>query len=231
MGKLVLECVERKLKLKKLAAAVYTTLLQTANIKAEIVYADSENMQNLNRSTRGVDKVTDVLSYPSLEGIRGIRLDPKECRTEMDGKYIFIGSVVLCEEKIREQAKEYGHSEREERDYLIVHGLMHLFGYDHETESDRELMRRKEKQALLIYGKKERDREHKEIYSARVAENDKASKFYRKEQEKKRKEKLAAERKEEKERIKAEKAAEKEKRAKEAELIVPEEEKKGNGKE
>ena len=225
MGKLVLECVERKLKLKKLAAAVYTTLLQTANIKAEIVYSDSENMQSLNRSTRGVDKVTDVLSYPSLEGIRGIRLDPKECRTEMDGKYIFIGSVVLCEEKIREQAKEYGHSEREERDYLIVHGLMHLFGYDHETEGDRKLMRQKEKQALLILGKKERDREQKEIRGARIAESDKAAGFYRKEQEKKRKENLAAERKKEKDRIKAEKAAEKEKRAKEAELVVPEEEK------
>ena len=152
MGKLVLECVEKRLNAKKLAAAVYTTLLQTAKIKAEIVFADSENMQNLNRSTRGVDKVTDVLSYPSLSGIRGIKLNPKECRTEMDGKYIFIGSVVLCEEKIREQAKEYGHSEKEERDYLIIHGLMHLFGYDHLKRNDKKQMREREKAALHILG-------------------------------------------------------------------------------
>ena len=140
MGKLVLECVEKKIKVKKLAAAVYTTLLQTANIKAEIVFTDSENMQNLNRSTRGVDKVTDVLSYPSLDGIRGVRLEPKNCRTEMDGRYIFIGSIVLCEEKIREQAKEYGHSLKREFAFLVCHSILHLLGFDHMEDDDREEM-------------------------------------------------------------------------------------------
>ena len=230
MGKLVLECVEKKIKVKKLAAAVYTTLLQTANIKAEIVFTDSENMQNLNRSTRGVDKVTDVLSYPSLDGIRGVRLEPKNCRTEMDGRYIFIGSIVLCEEKIREQAKEYGHSELEERNYLIIHGLMHLFGYDHETEEDKALMRKKEKQALLILSQKKRAEEQKIISAASAAENKKASKTYRKEQLKEKKEKLAAQKKKEKEIIKAEKEALKAKKIKERELIVSEEKKNGKKK-
>ena len=63
----------------------------------------------------------------------------------MDRNYIFIGSVVLCEEKIKEQAIEFGHGEEVERTYLIIHGLLHLFGYDHETEEDKKEMRDKEK--------------------------------------------------------------------------------------
>ena len=56
----------------------------------------------------------------------------------------------MCEEKIRAQAKEYGHSEEEEREFLIVHGLLHLFGYDHMTEQDKKEMREKEKEIRFI---------------------------------------------------------------------------------
>ena len=150
MGKLVIESIEKKLNLKKIAKAVYVTLGQKAKIKAELVFAKEEEIQNLNASTRGVDKVTDVLSYPTLDGIRGTILNPKNCVTEMDRNYIFIGSVVLCEEKIKEQAIEFGHGEEVERTYLIIHGLLHLFGYDHETEEDKKEMRDKEK-AILAY--------------------------------------------------------------------------------
>lgn len=158
MGKLVLECLEKKLKLKKLSEAVYNTLNQKENIKAEIVFSNSEDMQALNKTTRGVDSVTDILSYPSLDGILGEVLEKNKCRTVMDGKYIFIGSIVLCEDKILEQAKELGHSFTEERDYLIIHGLMHLFGYDHMKEEDKKLMREMEKKAFFAYcGKEEND--------------------------------------------------------------------------
>ena len=150
MGKLVIESIEKKLNLKKIAKAVYVTLGQKAKIKAELVFAQEEEIQNLNASTRGVDKVTDVLSYPTLDGIRGSILNPKNCVTEMDRNYIFIVSVVLCEEKIKEQAIEFGHGEEVERTYLIIHGLLHLFGYDHETEEDKKEMRDKEK-AILAY--------------------------------------------------------------------------------
>ena len=150
MGKLVIESIEKKLNLKKVAKAVYVTLGQKARIKAELVFASAEEIHNLNAETRGVDKVTDVLSYPTLEGIRGQVLRYENCVTEMDRNYIFLGSVVLCEEKIREQAIEFGHGEEVERTYLIIHGLLHLFGYDHETEEDKKEMRDKEK-AILAY--------------------------------------------------------------------------------
>ena len=150
MGKLVIESIEKKLNLRKIAKAVYVTLGQKARIKAELVFASAEEIHNLNAETRGVDKVTDVLSYPTLEGIRGQILRYENCVTEMDRNFIFLGSVVLCEEKIKEQAIEFGHGEEVERTYLIIHGLLHLFGYDHETEEDKKEMRDKEK-AILAY--------------------------------------------------------------------------------
>ncbi len=155
MGKLVIESLQKKLKLRKLAKAVYTVLGQKAKIKAELVFESEDGIQILNKRERGVDSVTDVLSFPSLDGIKGVVLKPENCFTEMDGGYIFIGSIVLCEEKIKEQAAEIGHSEEREMQYLIIHGLMHLFGYDHMTEEDKAEMREKEKEAIALLGETE----------------------------------------------------------------------------
>jgi probable rRNA maturation factor len=150
MGKLLLESLAKKVKTRKITKAVYKVLGQKAYLKAELVFQDSMGIHDLNRITRGVDSVTDVLSYPSLDGIRGKILFPEDCVTELEGKYIFIGSIVLCEEKIRSQAKEYGNTYEQEREYLIIHGLLHLMGYDHMTDEDKKEMRALEKQILSV---------------------------------------------------------------------------------
>ena len=150
MGKLKIEFFDKKIKLRKIEKAVYKVLGQVAYFKAELVFQDGESITALNRNTRNVDSITDVLSYPSLDGIRGKILHPEDCPTELEGKYIFMGSIVLCEDKIREQAKEYGHSEEEEREYLITHGLLHLFGYDHMTDEDKVEMRSLEKEIRFL---------------------------------------------------------------------------------
>ncbi len=150
MGKLKIESIDIKVKTRKLAKAVYKVLGQRAKFKAELVFYNGEDMHNLNKTTRGVDSVTDVLSYPSMEGIRGMVLDPVNCKTLMEKNHIFLGSIVLCDEKVRAQAQEFGHSEKRERDYLIVHGLLHLFDYDHITDEDKKQMRDKEKQIMAI---------------------------------------------------------------------------------
>lgn len=142
----------KKIKTKDIAAAVCKVLGQTAELKAELVFVSAERIKELNRETRGIDKVTDVLSYPSLDGIRGKVLKKKDYPTEVDGKNLFIGSIVVCEDKVKEQAEEFGHSEEKERTYLIIHGLMHLFGYDHMEENDKKQMREKEKAALALLG-------------------------------------------------------------------------------
>lgn len=154
MGKLLIENLDKKrVRTRKIAKAVYKTLGQKSKIKAELVFEDSNGIHDLNRTTRGVDSVTDVLSYPSLDGIRGKILFPEDCVTELEGKYIFLGSIVLCEEKIRAQAKEYGNTEAQEREYLIIHGLLHLFGYDHMTDQDKKEMRELEKKVLALLHK------------------------------------------------------------------------------
>ncbi len=158
MGKIKLECLDRNPKLRKVAKAVYKVLGQKSFFKVEVIFQDGEYMQYLNKTTRGKDSITDVLSYPSMEGIKGKILMPNECKTELEGKYIFLGSIVLCDQKIREQAKEYGHSEQREREYLVVHGLLHLFGYDHMEDEDKVEMRTKEKQIMkLLYPKEQEE--------------------------------------------------------------------------
>ena len=152
MGRLVLECLDRRIKAGAVAKAVYQVTGQKANLKAEIVFDNESDMRTLNFTERGLDKVTDVLSFPSMDRIKGKVLTPDVCKTEMDGRYIFIGSIVLCDEKIKAQAKEFGHSTVRERNYLIMHGLLHLLGYDHETAEDKYEMRNKEKEALALLG-------------------------------------------------------------------------------
>ena len=93
-----------------------------------------------------------MLSYPTLDGVRGKVLLKKDFPTDVDGDNLLIGSIAMCMDKIKEQALEFGHSEERERDYLIIHGLMHLFGYDHIDEKDKILMREKEKATLALLG-------------------------------------------------------------------------------
>ncbi len=155
MGKLVIEQIDSKVKVNKIAKAVYTSLNQKENLMAELIFIDAEKMRSLNRDTRGADKVTDVLSYPTMDGIKGEILDKKNHPFETEGKVLMLGSIVLCKERIEEQAKELEHSYEDETTYLIVHGLMHLFGYDHMEENDKKEMREKEKSALLLLGKKD----------------------------------------------------------------------------
>lgn len=118
-------------------------------ISAEIVFVDGEEIKRLNRETRGVDAVTDVLSYPSFDDIRGVTLKKADFSADLDEDgNIFIGSIAICTSRAREQAEEYGHSYDRELYYLATHGLFHLLGYDHMNEEDKREMRGKEEKVL-----------------------------------------------------------------------------------
>ncbi len=137
--------------LENLAKAVSKTLNQTYNLSAEVVFVSPNEIQALNSSTRGIDRVTDVLSYPTLEGIKGKVVNPKDFPLELDDDgNLFIGSIAVCIEKAEEQAKEYGHSLTREITYLICHGLLHLFGYDHEIDDDKKEMRALEEEIMTF---------------------------------------------------------------------------------
>lgn len=116
---------------------------------AELLLVSEEEIRSLNARTRGIDRVTDVLSFPSMDDIylRPVRREEHGEEIDEEGR-IFLGSVIVCEKRAREQAEEYGHSYRRELFYLIVHGILHCLGYDHEGEEEKALMREKEEATM-----------------------------------------------------------------------------------
>ncbi len=108
-----------------------------------ITIVSEEDIQSINSEQREIDAVTDVLSFPMLPWsapVNYAELDSFEDIYDPDTKEVFLGDVVLCEQRIKDQAKEYGHSEKREFSFLICHSMLHLLGYDHMVEEDRVLM-------------------------------------------------------------------------------------------
>ncbi len=122
-------------------------------LSAECVLVEEDEIQRLNREIRKIDAVTDVLSFPSLDGIRGARLEKKAFPADIDEEgNLFLGSIAICVKRAKEQAEEYGHSYERELFYLLTHGLFHLLGYDHMTEEDKKQMREREERVLKKLG-------------------------------------------------------------------------------
>lgn len=132
-----------------LAAAFNGETVSDICLSAEIILTDEEQIKKLNSETRGIDSVTDVLSYPALDGIKGKPLKKADYPADIDDEgNLFLGSIAICEKRAREQAEEYGHSFMREINYLAAHGLFHLLGFDHMTDGDKTEMREKEEQVL-----------------------------------------------------------------------------------
>lgn len=118
-------------------------------LSAEIVTVDEQEIKRLNKELRSVDGITDVLSFPSLDGIFGKELKKKDFPADIDEEgNLFIGSIAICLKRAEEQAEEYGHSVEREINYLAAHGICHLLGYDHMTDGDKDVMREKEEKVL-----------------------------------------------------------------------------------
>ena len=107
-----------------------------------------EQIQELNKSFREVDKVTDVLSFPTCDNpTRGaITVVCEDVNPETD--LVNIGDIVICLERAKEQANEYGHSLKRELAFLSLHGLLHLLGYDHVEPDDEKQMIALQKEIL-----------------------------------------------------------------------------------
>jgi len=93
--------------------------------------------------------VTDVLSFPTVSGyLKDAGKRELLGLTDPETGAVEIGDLIICVDRAKEQAEEYGHSVRREIGYLSAHGTLHLLGYDHETEDERAVMREKEEKAL-----------------------------------------------------------------------------------
>jgi len=107
-----------------------------------IIIVDNSYIHKLNKEYRGIDRVTDVISF-ALEDDKSMII-PDEIR--------LLGDIYISIDKAKEQAEEYGHSLERELCFLSVHGLYHLLGYDHETEEEAEVMFKKQEEVLMEYG-------------------------------------------------------------------------------
>lgn len=142
--------IEVSKELESLIAKVINAALLAENVSGDvevsIVLVDDEYIQNLNKNYRSIDAPTDVLSFAMRESV-----DESDIIFECDEEEL-LGDVVISLERARSQAEEYGHSIEREVGFLVTHGILHLLGYDHETESERAVMRNKEEKILESIG-------------------------------------------------------------------------------
>ena len=128
----------------------------TIPYEVSVVLVDNSNIQEINLQTRGIDRETDVLSFPLLEYPDGkVYADIYKGKTFppefLDGEDLVLGDIVLSLEKAMEQSLDYGHSFMREACYLTVHSVLHLLGYDHMKEQEKNIMRLREESVLNAF--------------------------------------------------------------------------------
>ena len=134
-----------------LEALIQSAILETlqcenfsADCEVSVTFTDNAGIQTLNKEYREKDCPTDVLSFPMLT--YDSPSDFSCAETEAHGCFhpdtgeLLLGDIIISMEKVREQAKKYGHSEEREYAFLIAHSMLHLCGYDHmEPEEAKEM--------------------------------------------------------------------------------------------
>ena len=122
--------------------------IENTKLIVTITLTTPENIQEINKEYRNIDRTTDVLSFPMFE-----KQELEEKIKKQEFQYTdILGDIIISIDKVREQAKEYGHSFERELSYMIVHGFYHLMGYDHIKEEDKKMMRPKEEEVLSKLG-------------------------------------------------------------------------------
>ena len=130
---------------------VIRTALQEEGMSApcevDVLITDDEAIHQVNLDMRGVDRATDVLSFPEFDLTPGQL--PKAEDADPGTGLVPLGDMVISWEHVTAQAKEYGHSNRRELAYLVVHSVLHLLGYDHLDEGPQKKQMRAREEAIL----------------------------------------------------------------------------------
>ncbi|QAT40762.1 rRNA maturation RNase YbeY [Clostridium sp. JN-9] len=121
--------------------------------EVSVIFVDNNQIKKLNNEFRGIDRETDVLSFPMLEYEKGkvykqLYTDYDFSDYDFDDGKLVLGDIALSLEKADEQSKEFGHSFQREVCYLLIHSVLHLLGYDHIDEEDKVVMRKNEEYIL-----------------------------------------------------------------------------------
>lgn len=143
--------------IEELANSVADTVLKmegcAANLEVGLTITDSEGIHELNKEFRGIDAPTDVLSFPNVSyekaGDFSVLLGEQLVDLlDPDTGRIMFGDIVINEDRVRSQAKDYGHSVKREFAFLVAHSMLHLCGYDHMEEEEAKVMEKKQEDAL-----------------------------------------------------------------------------------
>ncbi len=120
--------------------------------KSTSTLTDNDGIHEINKMYRQIDRPTDVLSFPMLSyeapGDFSKLEDDYDDNFNPDTGEIMLGDIVISVDKVLEQAESYGHTPRREYAFLIVHSMLHLFGYDHMTPEEAVQMEAKQRQIL-----------------------------------------------------------------------------------
>lgn len=118
--------------------------------EVSVVITDDTAIHETNREFRGIDKSTDVLSFPMCTYQTPGEFDELEEQEVFHPETgeLLLGDIMISYDHVQKQAEEFGHSEIREFAFLTVHSMLHLFGYDHETEDERGIMEAKQKEIL-----------------------------------------------------------------------------------
>ena len=134
-----IDFLTRKLIKKIFSVALLSTNNFSVECEVNLYFVKEEKIKELNKRFRGINKVTDVLSFPLLDIKYPQKLKKFEEEISPDG-VLRLGDIVICKERAKEQAKQLGHSLKREIAFLSLHGLLHLLGYDHVEKEDEQLM-------------------------------------------------------------------------------------------
>lgn len=151
--KILIEDLQDKIKLKDEIQALINKAvilsLESEDViidsQVSIYFVDNERIQEINKEQRGIDKSTDVLTFPMAEFYNG-KLNLRTGDIDMDEGLLVLGDIIISLEKADEQAKSYGHSLEREVLFLITHGIYHILGYDHlDDVTEKEMITKQEK--------------------------------------------------------------------------------------
>ena len=124
--------------------------------QVNVLITDSEGIRDYNREYRGIDRETDVLSFPNVpfekEADFSVAEDCESDCFDPDSGELILGDIILCTGRIYSQAESYNHSVRREFAFLVAHSMLHLCGYDHETPAEAEVMEQKQEAVLESLG-------------------------------------------------------------------------------
>ena len=119
--------------------------------EVELLLTMDEEIREMNREFRDIDRATDVLSFPMIayESPADFAfLEEDESCFDPDTGELMLGNIVISKQKVVEQAEEYGHTVEREYAFLIAHSMLHLLGYDHMEEEERAVMEKKQREIL-----------------------------------------------------------------------------------